>query len=462
MTRRTSQALRCVAVLLLVALSSGFPPASAVSPPPVDDSLLPDPAPPAPPQRTIQRETCAVPSMDSGAGGQLDGLDLPRVWQLTRGSGQRVAIIDTGVSPHPRLPETTAGGDYVSTGDGLQDCDGHGTAVAGIIAAAPDPDQPRGFSGVAPGVRLISIRQASTKFGAAADPSGAGFGDVDTMAKAVRTAADLGASVINISSVACVPVESRLDDRALGAALAYAVDVKNAVVVAAAGNTGGPGQCPAQRPETPRDTTTVAVSPAWYDDYVLTVGSVNEHGARSTFTLPGPWVDVAAPGEAVVSLSLSGAGMMNTLGGKGDSVPLSGTSYAAPVVSGLAALVRSRFPTLKAREVMHRIEATAHHPPGGWDPFVGNGVIDILAAVSTDAPESPAPGPPETGVPITPVPSAPAPPDHNARVTAFAGAAVCLAGLAVALITGIVTARLRRVRPQLDVGAAGGDGVAGD
>ncbi|MGH3968925.1 MAG: S8 family serine peptidase, partial [Mycobacterium sp.] len=151
MTGRMRQALRCAAVLLLAAVSAAVPPAYAVEPPPIDDRLLPGPAPPAPPQRTVQRETCALPSMNPGAGGQLDGLDLPRVWQLTRGSGQRVAIIDTGVSPHPRLPDTAAGGDYVFSGDGRQDCDGHGTAVAGIIAAAPDPHQPKGFSGVAPG-----------------------------------------------------------------------------------------------------------------------------------------------------------------------------------------------------------------------------------------------------------------------------------------------------------------------
>jgi len=457
MTRRRFHALRCGAVLLLVAICAGVPPAHAIGPPPIDDALLPGPAPPAPPRRTVQRQTCAVPWMDPGARSHLDGLDLPRVWQLSRGSGQRVAVIDTGVSPHPRLPETTAGGDYVFTGDGRQDCDGHGTAVAGIIAAAPAD----GFSGVAPSVTLISIRQASTKFGAADDPPGTGFGDVDTMAKAVRTAADLGASVINISSVACVPVEAGLDDRALGAALAYAVDVKNAVVVAAAGNTGGPGQCPAQLPEQAGGTAALAVSPAWYDDYVLTVGSVDSRNAPSTFTLPGPWVDVAAPGEAVVSLSLSGHGMVDSFGAEGKSAPLSGTSYAAPVVSGLAALVRSRFPTLTPRQVMHRIEATAHHPPAGWDPFVGNGVVDFLAAVSTDAPESSTRARSRTAVPIAPAPSTAAPPERDsARVIAFAGAAVCLTGLAVTLIIGIVTPRLRRTcRPPEAVGV---DGVPGD
>ncbi|WP_062541681.1 type VII secretion-associated serine protease mycosin, partial [Mycobacterium celatum] len=366
---------------------------------PIDRSRLPEPAPPAPPTPTVQREVCSVPATHDAKPAQLAGLDLQQVWRLSRGSGQRVAVIDTGVAPHPRLPETVAGGDYVFTGDGTQDCDGHGTAVAGIIAAAADPEQDS-FSGVAPDVTLISIRQSSTKFGAVADPSNTGFGDVDTLAKAVRTAADLGASVINISSVACVPVDSRLDDRALGAALAYAVDTKNAVVVAAAGNTGSPAQCPAQQPETTWDTATVAVSPAWYDDYVLTVGSVNARGEPSSFTLAGPWVDVAAPGEAVMSLSLTGDGTMNSLGEEHDST-LTGTSYAAPVVSGLAALIRSRFPALTARQVMQRIEATAHHPPRERDPLVGNGVVDIVAAVSSGAPADRPPRPHNRPLPVS-------------------------------------------------------------
>ena len=343
---------------------------------------------------------------------QLAGLDLQQVWRLTRGSGQRVAVIDTGVSTHPRLSRLMAGGDYVFTGDGTQDCDGHGTAVAGIIAATADPNHTDDFSGVAPGADLISIRQSSTKFGPAADPSAAGFGDVDTMARAVRTAADLGASVINISSVACARVGSALDDRALGAALSYAVDVKNTVVVVAAGNIGA-GQCPAQQADATRDSATVVVSPAWYDDYVLTVGSVNVRGEPSAFTMAGPWVDVAAPGEGVVSLSSTGDGLANAVDGQQGSTPLSGTSYAAPVVTGLAALIRSRFPTWTARQVMQRIKATAHHPPGGWDPLVGAGLVDVLAAVSTDTPTAPPAPPARTSAPIL-GPSRVAPPDHRA------------------------------------------------
>jgi len=448
MTTANSRALRCAtAVAIAVLPQCGVPAARAVSPPPIDSGRLPEPAPPRPPQPTVQREMCAVPTITSDAGrantsGQLSGLDLPQVWKLTRGSGQRVAVIDTGVAPHSRLPKTAAGGDYVFTGDGTQDCDGHGTAVAGIISAATDPHHVDDFSGVAPDVSLISIRQSSTKFGAIADSSNSGFGDVSTMAKAVRTAADLGASVINISSVACIRTGSALDDRTLGAALSYAVDIKNAIVVVAAGNTG-PGQCPAQSPQPTWDTVTVVVSPAWYDDYVLTVGSVNAHGEPSSFTLAGPWVDVAAPGEGVVSVSPSGDGLVNSLGGPNGSSPLSGTSYAAPVVSGLAALIRSRFPKLTARQVMQRIEATAHHPPAGWDPLVGAGVVDLLAAVSTDPPASPARLPPRTAMRIAP-PPLPAPAHHGSRDTAFAGAAICGGVLAVVLIVGTLAARLPR------------------
>jgi membrane-anchored mycosin MYCP len=439
---------RCVTVAALAALPQCVAsPARAVSPPPIDVNRLPQSAPASPPHATVQREICAIPSLErkdsaSADTTQLSGLDLQQVWKLTRGLGQRVAVIDTGVAPHPRLPQLRPGGEYVSIGDGTQDCDGHGTAVAGIIAATEDYRHADDFSGVAPSASLISVRQSSTRFGAAADSATSGFGDVETMARAVRTAADLGASVINISSVACAPADTALDDGALGAALSYAVDTKNVVVVAAAGNTGA-GQCPLQRADATWESATVVVSPAWYDDYVLTVGSVNAHGEPSSFSLAGPWVDVAAPGEGVISLSSSGDGLANALVAKQGSTPLSGTSYAAPVVSGLAALVRSRFPTWTARQVMQRIKATAHHPAGGSDPRVGAGVVDFLASVSTDSPTAQAPPATRTSAPVA-EPALPPPPDHRARDTAFTGAAVCGGLLAATLSVRALRTRLRR------------------
>lgn len=299
----TSRTLRLLVVSALATLSGlGTPVAHAVSPPPIDERWLPESALPAPPRPTVQREVCTEVTAESGrAFGRAERsaqlADLDQVWRLTRGAGQRVAVIDTGVARHRRLPKVVAGGDYVFTGDGTADCDAHGTLVAGIIAAAPDA-QSDNFSGVAPDVTLISIRQSSSKFAPVGDPSSTGVGDVDTMAKAVRTAADLGASVINISSIACVPAAAAPDDRALGAALAYAVDVKNAVIVAAAGNTGGAAQCPPQAPGVTRDSVTVAVSPAWYDDYVASNLPRITHppdGIRSSATARSmPWLRSAA------------------------------------------------------------------------------------------------------------------------------------------------------------------------
>jgi membrane-anchored mycosin MYCP len=453
MMTRTGRIVRlCVAGLLATFPFCTAPHASAVTPPAVDDSMLPKPGPPAPPRPTKQQERCvAAPptSADTADAGQLKGLALQQAWKFTRGSGQTVAVIDTGVARHRLLPHLVPGGDYVYTADGTDDCDGHGTLVAGIIGAEPDSDGST-FSGIAPDATIVSIRQSSNKFRATDDPSGSGFGDVDTLASAVRTAADMGATVINVSSVACLPTASGLDDRPLGAALAYAVDVKNVVVVAAAGNVGGPGQCPEQNPATDParpgqpdwNRVSVVVSPAWYDEYVLTVGSVDSKGAPSSFSLAGPWVDVAAPGEGIVSLDPDGEGLVSSLPTSGDPLPISGTSYAAPVVSGIVALVRSRSPELTARQVMRRIEETAHRPAARWDPVVGHGVVDALAAVSGDAT-----APALEGTQSRPVSYPDAPPtERRAHQFAVGGAAVCLAVSVATVAMTASAARLRRSR----------------
>ena len=234
------------------------------------------------------------------------------------------------------------------------------------------------------------------------------------------------------------------------------MDVKNAVVVAAAGNVGGLGQCPDQNPQADParpglpdwESVKVVVSPAWYDDYVLTVGSVDSQGAPSRFTLAGPWVDVAAPGEGVVSLDADGEGLVDTLPVLGDPMPIVGTSYAAPVVSGIAALVRARSPHMTARQVMQRIKDTAHRPPAGWDPFVGHGVVDALAAVSGGGATSAMPvhAPESSGGAANPphVPERSSEPDQSGRRVAFGGAGVCVAVVAAAVAMTASLARLRR------------------
>jgi membrane-anchored mycosin MYCP len=434
-----TRAARIVAAAWVIAVSIA-PPAPAVTPPAVDDARLPPAGPPAPRTPTRQSGACPVTTRSAGSStAPLSLAELEAVWRLTKGAGQTVAVIDTGVARHRLLPHLLPGGDYVSTGDGTQDCDGHGTIVAGIVGAARDGDG--GFSGVAPDAGIIAIRQSSNVFRPIDASTAAGVGDVETLAAAVRTAADAGATVVNISTVACVPVDLTLDDRSLGAALAYAVDVKNVVVVTAAGNVGGDGQCPQQnpgadpaRPGQPRwDTVKVVVSPAWYDDYVLTVGSVDRSGKPSAFTMAGPWVDVAAPGEAVVSLSPDGDGLTDAVPGVVAHQQISGTSYAAPVVTGIAALVRAVSPELTARQVMRRIEDTAHHPTAGWDPLTGNGMVDALAAISAGGTQQTPPAIPPTARQPTPAVA-----DTTARRIAWAGAATCVVAMALSSL------RLRR------------------
>src|SRR4029077_10850577 len=142
------------------------------------------------------------------------------------------------------------------------------------------------------------------------------------------------------------------------------------VVVAAAGNVNSEGLCSMQNevrdPNLPvadawRSVRTIS-SPAWFDDYVLAVGAVTPDGTPADFTLHGPWVDLGAPGEGLTSLSPTG-GLMNAwVDQQGGLVAVNGTSFAAPLVSGVVALVRSRFPTMTAAEVIDRVKRTAHTP----------------------------------------------------------------------------------------------------
>ncbi|CAM2823414.1 type VII secretion-associated serine protease mycosin [Prescottella defluvii] len=437
------------AATALVALTAtiGAGVGGAVVPAPIDPGKLPARTRPAPLAPTEQRNACADPlPMSESPEIPLPQrtMDFQAVWPLTRGAGQVVAVIDTGVARHPRLPQLTAGGDFVSTGDGTDDCDAHGTIVAGLIAANVVPGS--GFAGGAPDARILTIRQSSANFSEvrrSQDPNdvqnSSGYGNTQTMAMAVREAADAGATVINISEVACRSAVDGIGDQSLGAAVQYAATVKNAVVVAAAGNFQS-GGCTAQNPPLDPldpnadrwDSVATIATPAWYDDYVLTVGSVDPDGSASGFSLGGPWVDVAAPGTGIVSLSPDGHGQTREwVTAQGQRSPFAGTSFAAPLVSATVALVRARFPQLTAQQVIERIEATAHAPAEGWNPFVGHGVVDPAAAVTADLP----PGGVPAGRPLSVPVAAPRPVEEDTRprtvALAATGAIVVVAALGV-------------------------------
>ncbi|MQY25020.1 type VII secretion-associated serine protease mycosin [Nocardia aurantia] len=463
---RWRAAWTCVPILVTLAatLSAGPSPADAapvrtVAPPAIDPGALGAAQAlsgrPGPPDPTEPERLCAKPFLQGAVPRDpvvaQRALGLPAAWQFSRGAGVKVAVIDTGVTPHPRLPPVQAGGDYVQAGgDGLFDCDGHGTFVAGIIAARPSPDD--AFAGVAPDADILSIRQSSTAFqaknrGGNGQPGNVdddGYGNVLTMAAAVVRAVDLGAKVINISQVACTPAGSDTADAALGAAVKYAYD-SGAVVVAAAGNAGGEGRCKEQNAIGGWEGVTTVASPAWFSPYVLSVGSMAPDGSPSSFTLHGPWVSVAAVGEGVVSLdNQPGAdGLVNALPDAENQPQLyAGTSFAAPYVSGLAALIRARFPDLSAQQVMDRITRTAHAPGPGRDDRVGAGLIDPLAALTAQLPDRP----PSAGVDqahaVAP-PTQPAGPPALPRRVATIGTIACLAALGIGLLIAIPYRRKR-------------------
>lgn len=438
--------------VMLIVASPALVPAAALA---IDSPQIPPGPPPtgpvAPLSPTEQKAACGVGAVLPGSQFQLRPsaavmLNYAAAWRFSTGAGQKVAVIDTGVSPNPRLHSLEPGGDYVSTSNGLVDCDAHGTLVAGLIAAAPSAGD--AFAGVAPDAAILSIRQNSESYSvqgagsAQNDPNSIsqGYGNTQTLALAIAHAVDLGATVINLSEAACAPVGVGIDDAAVGQAIRYAFE-RNVVVVAAAGNISSQGLCSAQNE--PRDpnrpladawnSVRTVASPAWFSDYVLTVAAVTPEGQPSDFSLHGPWVDVAAPGEQLTSLSPNGIGLTNAWPDpQRGPVPIDGTSFAAPFVSGVAALIRARFPQMSAADVMERIKRTAHTPESGPNMATGYGVVDPLAALTYELP-------PEDQMPATLAGHAIAAPQQQAagsrraRAIVLAGVVACVALAAVAI-----------------------------
>ncbi|MFC4124772.1 type VII secretion-associated serine protease mycosin [Nocardia rhizosphaerae] len=433
-------AAAAVALGVGVSFGLGAAPAAADRPPAVDPGRLPAGDPAAPPEPTEVGSNAVCTTVATGGDGPTipdaqRSLGLDRAWEFSRGAGQLVAVIDTGVTRNDRLPDMIAGGDFVAnSGDGADDCDAHGTFVAGLIAATRVDGQ--GFSGVAPEARILTIRQTSKMYqkeGAnrnkAPDDLPDGYGNLGTMASAIVRAADMGATVINVSEVWCGT--HNVDDGAIGAALQYAVEVKNAVPVVAAGNsdtckTANTVIDPLDPTADPWSKTEMNVSPARWDDYVLAVGSIDANGAPSKFTVAGPWLSVAAPGENMVSLNPRGAGTaVGTVNQQGQTNPISGTSFATPLVSGVVALVRARFPEMSAKEVMKRIQATAHAPAEGWNQYIGYGSVDPMAALTAEVTGPLPPKRPSPAAQVQLAVPAPAPaPDNTARNVSLIAAGV--------------------------------------
>lgn len=420
----------------------------ALSPPSPPGGAAPLDGPPGPELPTKQQQGCFFPAVLPNSNllqppPPTIALNLKDAWRFGQGAGATVAILDTGVQPNPRLPDVVAGGDYLQAGgNGMTDCDAHGTLVAGIIGAQPAGTD--GFEGVAPQAQVISIRVRSAAWqydlpGNSPDSMKSEL-DVRAIARAVVHAANMGAGVIDVSLPMCMPANQPVDDSLLSAAIGYAVNVRHALVIAAAGDTNGATPCtqnppidPSQ-PYDPRNWKNVKTisTPGWYSPAVLTVGFTTAKGIESADSLSGPWVSLAGPGTAIESLNSNGAPtVVNGIGSGGELVPLGGSSFAAAYVAGVAALLRSRFPSESPTDIADRLLASAHSPARGIDNTVGGGLIDPVAALSYQT----APAAPKWTFPTAKLvlPPRPRPDDQKPGITALivAIAAVVLGGGAI-------------------------------
>lgn len=272
-----------------------------------------------------------------------------RIWPITDGAGVRVAVIDSGVDDdHPQLAgRVTAGTDVLGIERaGNVDCAAHGTAVASVIAATARDGI--GFRGLAPGVTIVPLRVVERLQGSDGDAASAG----DRLATAIDLAVDAGVDVINMSLTMYRP------DDAVRAAIERARKA-DIVLVAAAGNEHQRGERPDPTPY-----------PAAFDG-VIGVGAIDENGLRVPDSQVGEYVDLVAPGGGMVVASrVSGHAVV------------SGTSYATPVVSAAAALLRAAEPDLTAEEVTRRLIATADPAAGERSSGYGHGVVNPYRAVT--------------------------------------------------------------------------------
>lgn len=288
----------------------------------------------------------------------LDGARIREAWQTTRGKGVTIAVIDTGIGKVPSVfGDAVVGGTDVSgsgTPDGrtpLGAVDGnHGSWVASLAAGRGAPDG-TGMIGVAPEANLLSI---SVGFSAAA-----AVPFTEQVAKGMRWAVDNGADIINLSFTT-----NTLDwDKSWDDAFLYAFE-HDVVVVVAAGNRGS--------------GTNIIGAPATIPG-VLTVGGVDQTGMASIeASTQGITIGISAPSEGLIGVSADGT-----------VVPWRGTSGAAPIVAGVAALIRSAHPDIKAIDVINRIIKTAIPVPDAvkpQDPLYGYGLVDAAAAISANLP----------------------------------------------------------------------------
>ncbi|MGA8112393.1 MAG: type VII secretion-associated serine protease mycosin [Actinocatenispora sp.] len=289
----------------------------------------------------------AAPSVQE-AQWHIPQMRIEQAQQISDGKGVVVGVVDTGVDAGHTdlsgqvLPGLDMTGEHTQ---GRADSDSHGTEMAGLIAAKGGG--PGHALGVAPGARILPIRMERT-----------GSAPLSRRVQGIRWAVDHGAKVINLSWIAAFPKPS------LTEAIRYASS-HDVVVVAAAGNT--------------TDGDSRVESPASIPGVVAVTG-LNTRAQFWSGSTSGPEAVVCAPAQNVVS---TGSRQVFDSG----YTEGNGTSNSTAIVSGVVALIRSKYPDLDAANVINRLIRTAHDwGPPGRDPQYGFGEVSPVNALTESVP----------------------------------------------------------------------------
>ncbi|MFE2276336.1 S8 family serine peptidase [Streptomyces sp. NPDC059454] len=333
----------------------------------------------------------------TGAAWSQTALGLSRVQRISRGGGVTVAVVDTGVSTG--VPSLS--GRVEALDAAADDCVGHGTFAAGLIAAAPQTGS--GITGVAPQAEILALRGTDDR----------GVPSVERVAAGIRTAADRGAQVIYVGQTL------RTGKAELTDAVAHAAR-RDALVVAPAAPDAVPREELGPDGEMPEGPYWPAAAPG-----ALAVVDFGPGGVRQEKAPPAHEPDLSAPGGEMVSVGPGGTG--HYIG--------SGASLAAAGVAGTAALVRAYHPDLTAAEVARRLLDTAYpSDTPRLDPYAALSLIQDRTAPSAQAPV-PAQMP------------APADPTPHTRALTIAAVGLTTVLLLAALAAVIPRGRTRNWRP---------------
>ncbi len=299
------------------------------------------------------RQVQLTPSNEPGLARQWGhtAIDVFGAWNFTLGDPRVVvAVVDTGVDmTHPDLESRivpSGARTFVPGSTSPMDDNGHGTHVAGVIAADLNSS---GIAGVAPRCRILPVKVLDSQ----------GSGNTSDIVAGLLYAADAGARIINLS------LGGGSGSKALEEAIRYAKG-KGSLIIAAMGNEG----------------KNIQEYPAAYSG-VISVGATGREGEVADFSNYGGWISVSAPGDGIWStMTTYETTLSEECGGTGHCF-LSGTSMATPYVAGVAALVASLYPNLGPEAIKAAIERTTDDiGVKGFDGFFGSGQINARRAVT--------------------------------------------------------------------------------